>query len=89
MTKPICLGDITSGGGTVIRCQMAGTHRIAGRPVAVVGDIATCLMHRGQYAFVEGDTQRRLQSMPVVLEGHRLACGCHAIAGAATHVAVG
>ncbi|EED38371.1 hypothetical protein SSKA14_1382 [Stenotrophomonas sp. SKA14] len=27
--------------------------------------------------------------LPIVLEGHLLSCGCHAIAGKATHIEVG
>jgi uncharacterized Zn-binding protein involved in type VI secretion len=80
--KPVCFGDPTSSGGLVIECQLAGTHEIKGKTVAVLGDKATCPLHLGIYAFVEGHPHRRMNGKLVVLDGHRLACGCH---GVATH----
>lgn len=86
MTGVICFGDLTTGGGKVVRCQLASTHRIRGRPIAVMGDLATCRKHKGEFAFMESHPQRRLQGKPVVLQGHRLACGCHALADGVQHV---
>jgi uncharacterized Zn-binding protein involved in type VI secretion len=80
MSPPICLGDTTSGGGEVIACQFAATHRLNGRPIAVIGDTATCPTHGGTFAFVEGHPHRKRNGVPIVLQGHRLACGCHAMA---------
>jgi uncharacterized Zn-binding protein involved in type VI secretion len=48
MSHVICLGDLTTGGGQVVRCQLASTHRIKGRPAAVMGDLATCRKHKGE-----------------------------------------
>lgn len=86
MTSPICLGDATSSGGRVAECQLAGSHAVNGRAIAVLGDSATCPLHRGIFRFVEGHPTRTMQGKPVVLEGHKLACGCHAIAGVAVNI---
>jgi len=79
MTHPICLGDSTSSGGTVVFCQLARTHRLNGKTPAVLGDKATCPLHLGEFAFVEGHPHRRMNGIPVVLQGHLLACGCHGV----------
>ncbi|MBK0053894.1 PAAR domain-containing protein [Stenotrophomonas sp. S39] len=88
MKSPVCLGDATSSGGEVVDCQCDGTHRVNGHPIAVVGDHATCPLHGGTFPFVEGDPARFMGGQPIVLEGHRLACGCHAIAAAALRIGV-
>ncbi|WP_338922299.1 PAAR domain-containing protein [Pseudomonas silesiensis] len=88
MTHPICLGDSTSSGGTVVSCQLSGTHRINGKIPAVLGDKATCPLHLGEFAFVEGHPRRRMNGIPVVLHGHRLACGCHGVSSHALNVRV-
>ncbi|WP_082930272.1 PAAR domain-containing protein [Pseudomonas silesiensis] len=88
MTHPICLGDSTSSGGTVVSCQLSGTHRINGKIPAVLGDKATCPLHLGEFAFVEGHPRRRMNGIPVVLHGHRLACGCHGVSRHALNVRV-
>ncbi|WP_150800294.1 PAAR domain-containing protein [Pseudomonas fluorescens] len=88
MTHPICLGDSTSSGGTVVSCQLSGTHRINGKIPAVLGDKATCPLHLGEFAFVEGHPRRRMNGIPVVLHGHRLACGCHGVSSHAQNVRV-
>jgi uncharacterized Zn-binding protein involved in type VI secretion len=80
MKHPICLGDPTTGGGRVSRCQLAGTHTTQGVPVAVLGDSASCPLHQGVFTFREGHPVRKMNGIPVVLEGHRLTCGCHAMA---------
>lgn len=88
MTSPICLGDATSSGGKVVECQLAGSHSVKGTPIAVLGDSATCPLHKGVFRFVEGHPTRLMQGKQVVLEGHKLACGCHAIAGTAVTINV-
>lgn len=88
MSHPVCLGDPTSGGGVVVSCQLAGIHSINGKTPAVLGDTASCPLHLGVYPFVEGHTRRRRNGIPIVLQGHRLACGCHGIAVHALRVEV-
>ncbi|MDZ3990761.1 PAAR domain-containing protein [Pseudomonas sp. Teo4] len=88
MSHPICLGDPTSSGGSVLSCQLAGTHTVNGKTPAVLGDKASCPLHKGVFAFVEGHPSRRLNGKPVVLQGHRLACGCHGVASHALSVKV-
>ena len=88
MSHPICLGDATSSNGTVVSCQLEGTHTLNGRTPAVLGDKAKCPLHLGEFAFVEGHPCRRLNGIPVVLQGHRLACGCHGMASHAENVRV-
>lgn len=88
MTNPICLGDGTSNGGTVVSCQLAGTHTLNGKTPAVLGDKARCALHVGEFAFVEGHPKRRMNGIPVVLQGHRLSCGCHGIAANALNIRV-
>ncbi len=89
MKRPVCLGDATSSGGKVIECQLAGTHQINGKTVAVLGDKANCPLHQGIYAFIEAHPHRRMNGLNVVLDGHRLECGCHGVASHATNVQVG
>jgi uncharacterized Zn-binding protein involved in type VI secretion len=86
MSHPICLGDATSSGGTVVSCQLKSTHILNGKTPAVLGDKATCPLHKGEFAFVEGHPRRRLNGIPVVLQEHRLACGCHGVASNARNV---
>jgi uncharacterized Zn-binding protein involved in type VI secretion len=88
MSLPICLGDTTNSGGTVVSCQLEGTHTLNGKTPAVLGDKAKCPLHLGEFAFVEGHPRRRLNVIPVVLQGHRLACGCHGMASHAENVRV-
>ena len=80
MKHPVCLGDPTSSGGVVIECQSVATHQVNGKPVAVIGDQAYCPLHLGVYPFVEGHPRRRMNGKNVVLDGHRLACGCRGVA---------
>ncbi|EPM64998.1 hypothetical protein A584_29096 [Pseudomonas syringae pv. theae ICMP 3923] len=60
MSYPVCLGDATSSGGQVVSCQLAGTHTINGKPLAVLGDKATCPLHSGEFAFIEGHPTRKM-----------------------------
>ncbi|ANY88859.1 MULTISPECIES: PAAR domain-containing protein [Pseudomonas] len=80
MSAPVCLGDPISSGGRVVACQLAGSHTLNGQTPAVVGDKARCPLHKGEFAFIEGHPNRRLNGIPVVLQGHRLACGCQGMA---------
>ena len=88
MKRPVCLGDATSSGGKVIECQLAGTHQINGKTVAVLGDKATCPLHLGIYAFTQGHPHRRMNGLSVVMDGHRLACGCLGLASHGASVRV-
>ncbi|WP_095152505.1 PAAR domain-containing protein [Pseudomonas sp. Irchel s3b5] len=88
MSNPICLEDATSSGGTVVSCQLEGTHTLKGKTPAVLGDKATCPLHLGEFAFVEGHPRRRMNGIPVVLQGHRLGCGCHGVSSNAQNVQV-
>lgn len=88
MKHPVCLGDATSSGGKVIECQLAGTHQINGKTVAVLGDKATCPLHLGIYAFTQGHPHRRMNGLRVVMDGHRLACGCLGLASHGASVRV-
>ncbi|WP_313275392.1 PAAR domain-containing protein [Stenotrophomonas sp.] len=84
MRPPVCLGDPTSGGGEVVQCQ--GSGRIDGATIAVMGDLATCMLHPGRHAFVEGCARVRMNGAPVVRDGDRLACGCRGVARHARRV---
>jgi len=70
------LEETASSGARVVSCQLAGTHKINVKPPAVLDDKATCPLHAGEFAFIEGHPTRKLNGIPVVLHGHRLACGC-------------
>jgi len=88
MKHPICLGDATSSSGSVVSCQLEGTHTLNGKTPAVLGDKAYYPLHLGEYAFVEGHPRRRMNGIPVVLESHFLACGCHGVASTALNVRI-
>ena len=83
MPGPIRLGDVTTGGGTVVSCALGSFYTIDGKPGAVLGDMATCVAHQGTFPFVESDTSTTFNELGVVLQGHKLACGCTAISSAA------
>ena len=40
--------------------------------------MASCPKHKGIFPFVEGDESTTFYGHALVLEGHKLACGCHA-----------
>jgi uncharacterized Zn-binding protein involved in type VI secretion len=88
MSHPVCLGDAISSGGTVVSCQLSGVHCLNGKTPAVLGDKAVCTLHLGVFAFIEGHPRRRMNGIPLVLQGHRLACGCHGLASTALNVRV-
>jgi uncharacterized Zn-binding protein involved in type VI secretion len=86
MSHPICLGDPLNNGGQVTLCALAATHGLHGKPFAVLGDQAWCAEHQGTFAFVEGHPRRRMAGLPVVMQGHLLSCGCHAMAAHALSI---
>ncbi|KRE89409.1 hypothetical protein ASG87_03455 [Frateuria sp. Soil773] len=61
-----------------------GSITILGLPPAARGDMATCPRHGGVQPFVESCSGHDTFGAGVVLEGHKLACGCHAISSCAT-----
>jgi uncharacterized Zn-binding protein involved in type VI secretion len=65
----------------VIHCRLGDAYTVDGRPAAVKGDKATCAIHQGMFPFIECDGDSAFIKIGdcVVLEGHKLACGCHAI----------
>jgi uncharacterized Zn-binding protein involved in type VI secretion len=79
---PIRLSDKTTGGGTVISVS-ATSFRLDDLPIALVGDSASCSIHGGVHAFVEGCVSRTCNGRGWVLQGHRLSCGCTAISSCA------
>lgn len=83
MPGPIRLGDLTTGGGAVVSCALGTFYTIDGKPGAVMGDMATCAAHSGTFPFVESDTSTTYNELGVVLQGHKLACGCTAISSVA------
>ena len=79
---PIRLGDKTSGGGIVISAS-GTTVKFHGRPTVLMGDKATCQTHGGVQIFTEGCIGRKVHGVGIVLQGHRLTCGCTAISSCA------
>ncbi|MFL9927174.1 PAAR domain-containing protein [Herbaspirillum lusitanum] len=78
MRRPICcLGDYISSGGRVI--AVSGNMNIDGRRNARAGDPVSCPRH-GHNRIIEGDATLFDHGVPVVLHGHRCACGCVVIA---------
>lgn len=75
----IVVGDATSGGGRVITGSPATD--IEGKPVARVGDKATCPKHQVVASIVSGDSTLVFEGQPVARDGDRLSCGCSLIAG--------
>lgn len=73
MKRVIRLDDPTDHGGKVTSVSAYQTN-IMGKPVARVGDLCACPIH-GVHPIVEGDSQWTIDGIPVVLEGHKTACG--------------
>ncbi|MFC7519354.1 PAAR domain-containing protein [Xanthomonas populi] len=84
MPGPIRLGDPTTGGGRVISARLGNFSTIDGKPIVVLGDLANCPRHTGIFAFVEADHSTTFNDLGIVLQGHRLACGCHALSTVGT-----
>lgn len=86
MRMLIVLGDSTTAGGQVITgCD---TYRIEGKPVARIGDRATCPLHGGDFPIITGHPTIRMGGKSVVRHGDKLACGCAVLAGEQTLVSV-
>lgn len=76
--KIIVLGDKTDHGGTVI--SGSPTQAIHGKPIARLGDQVSCpIPGHGVNPIVEGDSDYKVNGIPVALEGHKSACSCSLI----------
>ncbi len=76
----IVVGDATTSGGRVITGSLATD--IEGKPVARVGDKATCpTLHKGVFPIITGDASIVIDGQPVARQGDSLACGCRLLAG--------
>ncbi|HAY43601.1 MAG TPA: hypothetical protein DCY59_08645 [Micrococcaceae bacterium] len=76
----IVVGDATTSGGRVITGSPATD--IEGKPVARVGDKATCpTLHKGVFPIITGDASIVIDGQPVARQGDSLACGCRLLAG--------
>lgn len=74
----IRLGDPTTHGGKVV--SASATRFIFGKPVARMGDKATCpIPGHGVVTIVEGDPDWTDDGKPIALEGHKCSCGCSLI----------
>lgn len=82
----IVVGDKTTGGGAVI--NGSPDTDIDGKPVARVGDKATCPKHKGVFPIVSGDETLIFDGRAAARHGDRLACGCQLVAGQQTHAFV-
>lgn len=80
MTRPvIVLGDKTDHGGTVI--SAAPTTTTGGKPVARIGDTATCpKCNKSSVKIVSGDSTTLVDGQPVARHGDKTACGATLIA---------
>ncbi|MGH8053862.1 MAG: PAAR domain-containing protein [Stenotrophomonas sp.] len=79
MRMLIVVGDRTTGGGSVITGTMETD--IDGKPVARMGDKATCPKHKGIFPIVSGDHTLVIDGQPVARHGDSLACGCTLLSG--------
>ncbi|MCU4583232.1 PAAR domain-containing protein [Acinetobacter gyllenbergii] len=70
----IVVGSPTSGGGEVISGNR--NFLINGKPIACVGDEATCPTHNTAAFIMTGDSETRFGGLPVAREGDLLSCGC-------------
>ncbi|MDR2871758.1 MAG: PAAR domain-containing protein [Xanthomonadaceae bacterium] len=82
----IVLGDPTSSGGQVITGSIFSD--IDGKPVARIGDQATCPAHKGVYPIVTGDATMIVDDQPVARHGDKLACGCSVLTARQARVAI-
>ena len=83
----VVVGDITSGGGRVI--TGSPFTDVDGKPVARVGDKATCPKCKGTFPIVSGDPTTIIDGQPVARHGDSLACGCKVMSIQQTRVFVG
>lgn len=84
MRMLIVVGDRTTGGGSVITGTMQTD--IDGKPVARLGDKATCPKHKGVFPIISGDHTLVIDGQPVARHGDSLACGCTLLSGKQTLV---
>lgn len=70
----IVVGFPTTGGGEVVSGNK--NFLINGKPIACVGDEATCPTHNTAAYIMTGDFETRFGGMPVAREGDLLSCGC-------------
>lgn len=82
----IVVGDRTSSGGSVV--SGSPETDIDGKPVARIGDMAACPLHKGVFPIASGDATLVIDGRPVAREGDRLACGCQLVSGKQLHVHV-
>lgn len=82
MRRIIRLGDPTDHGGVVISVS-AVRYIVNGKPVARKGDVCSC-PRKGHdtCTIVEGDTNYRIDGVPVAFEGHHTSCGAMLISTA-------
>lgn len=75
MRHVIRLGDATTHGGKVIRCQ--ATHiKVDGVPVACVGDLCTCpVPGHGMCEITSGSAHHKISGREIAFHGDRLSCG--------------
>lgn len=76
----VVVGDGTTGGGKVIGGSPGST--IEGKPIARVGDMATCPIngHGGASPIVTGDDTCLIDGRPAARHNDSLACGCKLMA---------
>lgn len=76
----VVVGDGTTGGGKVIGGSPGST--IEGKPIARVGDMATCPIkgHGGASPIVTGDSTCLIDDRPAARHNDSLACGCKLLA---------
>ncbi|MDR2870990.1 MAG: PAAR domain-containing protein [Xanthomonadaceae bacterium] len=82
----IVLGDPTSSGGTVISAN--AYLDIDGKPVARIGDQATCPLHKGVFPIVTGNMTMIIDERPIACHGDTLACGCSVLSANQSRVFV-
>lgn len=80
----ITLGSPTTGGGTIISAQSNFT--IQGKPIACVGDKATCPKHKCVSTIVSGDNNMVVMGKAAAQHNSPLSCGCKCIGDQAMHV---
>lgn len=74
------MGDPTTGGGKVIEGSSGST--IMGKPIARVGDKATCTIkgHGGVVTILEGSASDIIDGKPTAFDKCSLSCGCKVMA---------
>lgn len=73
----ITIGSPTTGGGQVISANSAFV--IEGKPIACVGDKATCPKHKTTATIVAGDNKMLVFGKPAAQHNSPLSCGCKCI----------